>query len=422
MSELDHFHFTSTNDRLQIRWSRLLRNLCEKSDDFWLDLAVKALMKRHYSDALVNLYQALEVNPDNARALLIKGQVLQLKAFDTDDVEQHCMYIKAMVECYENALLADPSLRPDVERRLRSLYFNEFKRGVEAFNRGREDESLYDIAAVFFENAARIRRPLYKELVGPETPWSAEVNHALALIHAHRPDEAIAPLQRAIVRGDRSVETFVLLAGLHEDQAQSEEEIDILERAHILYPDNGDIRARLLNAYLRGDKVREATALYEEALSQDADNLLYRYNYGSLLLDVEAFDEAIVQLQQVVKIDAYHTGAQYNLGVAFFNKALSLNALIHEVEDTLSEAQNAMPADRKQLMQDRQALDEQRRALFGKAVNVLEKAHMLTQKLGEDTSTIHRALLLAYSQLGRQDKIEALLAPGHDEPDLPIAV
>ncbi|MCH8961621.1 MAG: hypothetical protein IH820_09960, partial [Bacteroidetes bacterium] len=80
--------FSGINDRLKYRWNRMLRVLAERSEAFWLDLAVGAFRRKQYSDALVNLYQALAINPYNGRAFKLKGMILQLKAYEAKDVEQ----------------------------------------------------------------------------------------------------------------------------------------------------------------------------------------------------------------------------------------------------------------------------------------------------------------------------------------------
>lgn len=384
-SEQDYQHFRSVNDRLRIRWSRLLRHLTEKSEDFWLDLAIRAIQKSEYNDALVNLYQALEISPDHAQALLFKGQVLQTKAFATKNLQQHTVQLNAMVAAYERAMKSDPSLRREIEKRLMFAYFNEFKKGAVTFKKAHEVTSLFDAAAVFFENAARVREAIQADIPAPDTPWGAYANQSLSLLNAGRWEEAIAPLEMTLARGQRSEDTYLFLASLYRLQNEIDKEIAVLEQAYELFSKSEQVEAQLLNAYVRDHRADRAVGVYERAIRREPDNVLFAYNYATLLLELERFDEAIQRLEALVKRDAYNTDVQLNLGVAYFNKACSL-------EEASPSGDHAIQLE----------------LMYGKSIAPLEKARLLLQSEDAETTAIARALYIAYQKTKQEDKMAAL--------------
>jgi tetratricopeptide (TPR) repeat protein len=52
-----------------------------------------------------------------------------------------------------------------------------------------------------------------------------------------------------------------------------------------------------------------------------------RFQYGLCLAQLELIDEAIVQLEKCIELDAQHTDAYYNLGVSYAFKEKADKAL-----------------------------------------------------------------------------------------------
>jgi len=384
--------FGSINDRLKFRWDSLLKILAEQSEDFWVDLALGAFRKKQYDDALVNVYQALAMNPRNGAALKLKGMTLQFKAYQANHVDQHDAQIRAMLDAYQQAVEVDPAMGESIERRLKYLYFYEFNRGVRAYDQGQREathEDAFRTAWVHFELAALIRQHLTVDLPEPDTPWDAFVNQALALLNAGRPEEATHALEAAIAQGDTSPNTCLLLADLYEQQGFYEKAALLLEQAwQDRYADRSFLEANLLNAYIRAGKIERAIPIYQRAVMREPDNAALRYNYGSLLLSQEAFDKAIEHLQAAAALAPDAIDAHYNLGAAFFNKAVHLHA-----SETASGDQG-----------------EAAKALLQQAAGPLEKARHLTEARGDDATDIYQTLFLIYERTDQLDKADRLTA------------
>ena len=362
------------------------------------------LRNKDYDRALQNIEKALESDPQNAEAHYIKGQILNEQAFATEDAAEHTRLLDQMVASYNRAVELDPERASDVENRLRLAYFNEFQRGVQAFNRGQQaadGAGEYSAAAAYFGNAAEI---------APDSV-DAYMNQAFALINAKRTADAIAPFEMAIEKGDTSVDTYVYLADLYRMNDQPEKAIPVLEQARELHPENADVQAQLLNAYVVSGQADRAVQVYKEAVQNDPSNKLYRYNYGSILLETEDYEGAIEQLGQAVAIDPDYTNAQYNLGAAYINTAVALNDQVSAMDDDLRARRSELSdAQIDEIEAEMDRLAQQRTEMFSKAIPHLEKARMLTDAEGGDATGICQALFQAYAQTGQTEKVEAVSA------------
>ncbi|MFQ5568179.1 MAG: tetratricopeptide repeat protein [Rhodothermales bacterium] len=360
------------------------------------------LNNKDYDRALENIDKALETNPENAEAYQIKGRVLQEKAFAVRDVEEHNTLFRGMIEAYQRAQELDPALGSDVDNRLNIAYFSEFQRGVEAFNRGQNTENgsaEFGAAADYFGNAS---------LIFPDSA-STYVNQAFALLNGGRNAEAIQPLESAIEKGDTSEDTFVYLATLYGEQEKYENVIAVLEKARAVYPESEQIQTLMMNAYVVSGKTDEALGVYRSAVENEPDNKLYRYNYGSILLEMEDYDGAIEQLAKAAEIDPEYANAQYNLGAAYVNKAVAINAQYNEIDDNLREKRADLSADEISAMEAQlDELSTQRRGLFEQAIAPLERAREVSEAQGADLQGICQALYQAYGQTNQIEKAEAV--------------
>ncbi|MEX1055253.1 MAG: tetratricopeptide repeat protein, partial [Rhodothermales bacterium] len=276
---------------------------------------------------------------------------------------------------------------------------NEFRRGIQAFNRGSENVESFSDAEAYFDLASEIQ---------PDSA-SAYVNRAFALLNAGRSAEAITPLESALERGDSQPETFIFLGDLYRQRGDTDKAFELFQRAAEIHPDNPDIQSQLLNAYVESGQVDKAMEEYVRAVERDPDNKLYRYNLGSLLLEAERYDEAIEHLARAVEVDPDYANAQYNLGAAYVNKAVELSEEISAKDDELR-AQRAQlsNADIQQRESEIERLATERRGLFAEAVSPLEMAKTLMEASGEDPSGVCQALFSAYVQTDQQQKAQSI--------------
>lgn len=357
------------------------------------------LRNKDYDRAIENVNTALERDPENAEAYLLKGRILQEQAETVEEAVAHRQIVQDMLQSFQRAVELDAGLEEDVSQRLRLAYFNEFRRGVQAFNRGSEDQEAFTDAAAYFQLAGEIQ---------PDSA-GAFVNQAFALLNSGNAAEAIEPLQTAIERGDTQPETFIFLGELYTAENQLDRAVDVLERATEVHPQNPDIQSQLLNAYVQTGQLDRALSEYERAVELNPENKLYRYNLGSLLLESERYDDAIEHLEKAVEIDPDYANAQYNLGAAYVNKAVEVSEEISELDDALRAERNTLTD--AQISEREQRMDElagDRRGLFQQAIPSLERAKQLMEQTGDDASQVCQALFSAYVQTDQQQKAESI--------------
>lgn len=357
------------------------------------------LRNKDYDRALENLGTALDNNPENAEAWELRGRVLSEQAFNTQDPEEHREIILEMIESFENAARFDPALQEDVTRGLRFAYANEFQRGVQAFERARNDDSVYPTAALYFDTAGDIQ---------PDSA-GAYVNEAYAWLNAGQPENAIEPFEQALEAGDTAPETYRFLANLYVNDERSDEAIALLEDASDMYPEDIDIQTELLNAYQLAGETDKALERYQSAVERDPDNSLFRYNYGSLLEQTGDHEAAREQLRRAVEIDPEYANAWYNIGASLINEAVEVNEEITTLDEQLRANRDSMSEEEEDRMDTRiNEMVDQRRALFGEAVQPLERAKELLEADGEEPMEVCRALYQSYVQTNEVEKAEGI--------------
>lgn len=360
------------------------------SSDPHVEGAKLDLRNKDYDRALENLETALASNPENAEAHKLKGDVLQEKASTVTDPAEHSALVDEMIEAYGRAT----ELGLDVSREMALAYYKEFDLGGKAFNRGRDNADAYADAATYFRNASKI----FPDSVAPY------VNRGYSLINAGELAQAIEPFEMAVDLGDTDAQTYVFLADLYRQNDRASEAVPLLENASEMFPDNVDIGAQLLNAYQSSGQIDRAMEKYEDQIARDPENKLYLYNYGSLLLQAELYDQAITYLSRAVELDPDYGNAFYNLGAAYVNQAVEFSEEINAIDDEIRSNRENMSDDEIAASEERmQELAEHRRVSFGEAIGPLERAKELAEAEGGDLTGVCQALFSAYVQTDQED-------------------
>lgn len=367
------------------------------------------LRNQDYDRALENVETALQNDPENSEAHMLKAQILTQLAADENDPEAHRALVEDLLASYERAVELDPGLEDDVNQQLRLAYYNEFSAGIEAFNRASNDPEEFNAAASLFGLAARIQ---------PDSA-GAHVNQAFALLNAGRQEEAVAPLEMAIEKGDRQKNTYLFLGDLYMRAGEEDKALDLFRDAADEFPSDPDVQAQLLNAYVQTGREEAAMEEYRAAVEADPDNPLLLYNLGSLLLEAEEYEEAVEFLARATEADPQYANAQYNLGAAYVNQAVELNEQVGDLDDALREERNNLSdSELQQRQSEIESLAEERRQMFAQSVPPLETAKELMEASGDDATGVCQALFSAYVQTDRQAEAEAIAeCAGYSEDD-----
>lgn len=156
-----------------------------------------------------------------------------------------------------------------------------------------------------------------------------------------------------------------------------------------------------LNALNRIGNTKEAMRLYRQQIEENPENATYRYNYGSLLLNDDRFDEAAEQLGRAAELDPDDPKKHYNHGAAYLNKGVVMQDSLVALRDSVL-AENREPTQEEEDML--RELDRQRRELFMKAIPPLERARQLSTQGGQYRTQTCTALFQAYVQTEQEEK------------------
>lgn len=177
------------------------------------------------------------------------------------------------------------------------------------------------------------------------------------------------------------------------------------------------IEGRLLNAYNQAGQTEKAMAEYREQIEENPENVTYRYNYGSMLLQAGRLGEAVEQLQEAVDLEPGNVKAQYNLGAAYSNQAREVQDSIQTLNDSLrSISQQAVDENREPTAEEEQmvneldkqiqTLEERKQKIFRQAIPPLERARQMADTDGSFRQDACAALVTAYVQIEQVQKAQ----------------
>lgn len=324
--------------------------------------------------AVESLNTALTENPDNAEALVLRADVMRRQAENETDPAALQGLIDGAVADLDRARTLDPTV--GTTERLAAWAF--------AVNEGNKvlrnpDMEASDAAALLQSSIALM----------PDSV-QGHFGYGLALIQLDRAGEAVAPLERSIEIGPDPTGYFYL-GRAHLLNDNSAEAVTAFENGLAAYPENADLQTALLDAYVRTNQTDRAIERYDAALAGmatgGADEALLRYNYGSLLLQAERYDDAQEQLLRSIELAPDNSDAQYNLGATYNNQAKVF-------DEQASETQDNDEANR---------LTERRNELLEQALAPLLRARELSAASGDEANACS-ALFRVYAQLGRTEE------------------
>ena len=360
------------------------------------DAAEDAFETQNYEAALQSVNTAIEQDSAGAPAYLLKARILRSMADSTTPPQEYKSLYQQAQEAEEEAVNMNPALQSDVAGRQQLEYITQMQNGIDYFNRANQSQdSLEFVRAASYFNAAHQIEP------DSSSPY---LNEAFALLNANQRQQVISPLEGYVERADSVDATaYQILGQLYLTNDRSEDAMGLLESATEDYPDDTDLQSLLLNAYNSAGATDRAMQMYETQVQEQPNNAVYRYNYGSMLLNSDQFDAAIEQLQKAAELDPNNVQAHYNLGAAHVNKAVAVDDTIKSVEDAAREADRDLTAEENQRLDQ---LVEQRGEEFAAAIPALEEARSLAEPGDSYRQDICQALFSAYVQTEQQEKAQ----------------
>lgn len=371
------------------------------------------LRAKNYQRALTNVNKAIENEPTNSEAHLLKGDILLEMLPDVIDSHDRTAHVGELAGAYAQAVMLDPEHRLYVEMQRISLYSGEFGLAMEAYRDadqlgGRERANRFTIAARHFRNAS---------MIIPDSV-SALINEANAYYSAGEGQLAADAYEAAIALEHTDRNLFVYLARTYELMATEFADPEVqpgyyrqmvrtLTVARQHYQDDAEIRKLLLNAYAMSEMMEDALPFFEEIYPLEQDNPIYLYNYGTLLMRQQDYERAIPLLSRAVELDSSYVNAHFNLGAAHVNRGVKIDERYQAVEDSLyGGGRKLAPRETDHLEARKTSLEQLKAKYFAQAIIHLEFARHLLESELSDISGVCHALYLAYAKTNQRSRAE----------------
>ena len=348
------------------------------------------IQQKNYPKALEALQKEVEKNPKSDEGYYLLGYV-----------DGELNNFKDMVDAYNKSLGISKQFEKNIKDSKKYFWAQLFNQGVGFFQKGTNSKDK-DSSQVYYDKSINS----FKQAVYIE-PDSADTYKNLAFVYMseQKYDEAIEPLQK-IIDESNSVDGYKYLGEIYYDKATKlrsqfqstknvedstkamayfNKNIDLLQKARKLYPENSEILLLLSNSYIGAHKIDVAIDAFKAGVQQDPENKYYRYNYGVLLLGNKDYKDAEEQFLKAIDIDPEYQNAVYNLAVTYVKWGADLNKEAIASGDTAS-------SNSKVYMEK-----------YKKALPYLEK---VVNMKGDDAS-MWELLGRVYTILGNQDKAKS---------------
>ncbi len=342
--------------------------------------------QKQWDKAEASLVKELAKNDKNEEAWFLLGQVrLEVKKY------------AEMNEAYARALELGDVHKPDIARNRLAIWAMMYNEGVGLYNKGRDTAEYYQKAVDRFSTAIAMV---------PDSSGTYYVR-ALAYYAQQNLKAAITDLERAVKLSPDFEEAARLAGQVHynmstdrataKDEAGAQSELalatQMFEKAYKANPNNADNIINLIDVYGRAKNTEKALDLTKNAVQKEPNNKIFRYAYGTFLLNQENFPEAIEQFKKAVEIDPAYGDAVYNLGVSYLNWGVVMK----------TESDKKAEAERLKNKGKDVKLDMSYKEKFKEAVPYLEKA----QENRADDLGLLQQLGKVYANLNMVEKSKA---------------
>lgn len=287
------------------------------------------IQQKNYAKAKDALKKEIEKNPKSDEGYWLLGYLYGEDGAYSD-----------MIAAFKQSVAISNKFEKNIDDTKKSYWASSFNKGVAFFNRAAK-ATAQDSITMYMDKATGS----FKDAILLE-PDSADTykNLAFALLQSNRQDDAIEPLE-TLIKIKKSPDSYRLLGQIYTQKGtenlnkfkQSKTAADsvaalgyfnkaitVLEEGRKSFSDDQDILYFLSNAYISANKADVAMETFKAGVEKDPTNPYYRYNYGTLLLQNNNFEEAEKQFSKAVEIDPSYHSALYNLAVTYIRWGTAL--------------------------------------------------------------------------------------------------
>ena len=296
------------------------------------------MQQKQYDKAKEALLKEIEKNPKSDEGYYLLG----LLYGDQGEID-------LMVDAYNKSLEISDKFAKNISDNNKYHWAASFNKGVSYFNKASKTNDP-DSTKMFFDKSVESFK--FATICQPDSVDSYN-NLAFAYINMGETEKALEPISTQIelykkkynltdksepIQGDMysglldsyalQGELLTKLGAAADDKDKKNEyynrAIEKMKEAKVYFPDDPSILLHLSNSYIATDRLDIAMDSFREGVEKDPENKYYRFNYGSMLLNSENYEEAAKQLKKAVEIDPEYVNAIYNLAVTYVKWGASL--------------------------------------------------------------------------------------------------
>lgn len=188
-------------------------------------------------------------------------------------------------------------------------------------------EQAFQRAALMFVGTILIKQDFDK------TDSLAFYNAALAFEKAGNLDKAVDYYLECGNMGFNGAIAYSSAAAIRRQQGNSVDETQILEIGREKYPTDESLLISQINMHLRAEEFDKALFTVDQALLEMPENADLHFSRGTLL-EASDPDRAIAAYEKAISINPNHVNALYNIGAAYYNKAVDLRNADDATDET----------------------------------------------------------------------------------------
>ncbi len=227
-----------------------------------------------YDEALLEIEQQLQENPDSPELYIQKGEIfLDLAKLESVE-DRRSLYIEA-VDAFEQAQMTDLNVSQSetIESNLNDAWVSELNTGTDIYENSEEENNI-SLSIAHFENA----------IVLNPNDATAYLSRSVALYNSNNIDDAIEALNEA--RGSLEQvpdQLYEYLGFLHLQNSNAEQAIFYYELANTDVTENKNIAFGLANIYILNSETEKAIDLLEALKDEFPEDARIRNVYGTQL-------------------------------------------------------------------------------------------------------------------------------------------
>lgn len=334
----------------------------------------------------------------SAKAWMYRGRIYNLINMDTtgkfSSLPEDPLAI-ALTSLMTAAAQEDAkNYKKEIADELFTTYNFYFARGSNDYNAGHYGEALEN-----FKKAGKAND--LEDSLDAKAALDTGVifNIGLMAERTKQPGDAIAAYQRLVDMHYHEAYVYSQLSQLYLQEGDTAKALSVIDTGRTYYPKNKDIMVAELNFYLTQNKLDVLVDKLQQAIDEDPENPELYFVMGTTegnLIQLDSvnsdahFDKAVAAYKKVIALNPTSFDANLNLGALYYNTAIGLNKIL-----------NNLPYDQDEKFHQ---LEDQRNALYQKALPYFEAAHNIDPK----DIPIIQSLKEIYARLGDVDKANAM--------------